>query len=882
MLLASGCAPPDRDAVFAGCPHVETSAGGPLCLRRPDRPLNLRVRLAGARSVDTVQLDGRAVSVDAAAVADGMQFDLAVPVGVSRLTVDVEPPGRWTLILLDDAPEPAIATARAAAPAEPAARGRALRAASVGLEPRPAADVLLEAGHFLHVGGDFEAAAAALQQAADVAERAGAHSRAAAALSVHAYHATERAHRFVDARQALDRMSGLRLGPRRQAELAYMRALLAYNVGDLRSARTHAITSATRATAWADPRAPAYREFEAEVWMALGQRARARAILADLRGGVDALGRPLERAQRLNNHAWVDLLGPIDRPPARDPRPDLLTALELYAGVEQVDPCAIWTTRLNLALAHLKLGESAQARAVLDSRPRPRCGPVDAAWFDLIDARLLLEADPAAAHARYAALGRRAEASGMAEVRWRALVGRGEALEASGRLDDAATAYADAEALLDSRLSVLALIGGGERFLADRGRSARLLVDLLVRRGRPAEALCAARRARRRQLAGLARVGRLGRGAPTDTRWAEALGRYRRARAALEAEAADDWSRSVAELRAVETQRATRLAELDGLLESALATLDGPPTEMGCPPLPSGRELLLAWFPGRGDWLAFAAHTHGVVAGRLDGDPTSTPARLFAPLAHAMRDHLPTAQRVVILATGAVNPVPIHAVPFDGAPLIDAAPVVYGLDLPPSADTRHAEVGGRALVIGDPRSDLRGARREAAAVARTLAAGGWQIERLGGVDARADAVRAALPRVAALHYAGHGEVDPLDQWAGRLPLAGGSWLGIGDVLAAPAVPRRVVLSGCRTGLPVAEALSGGMSFAHAFLLAGAEAVIGTTRDVDDAVAARFSALLYRGSSARPDADVGQAFRAAARALRAEQADRWSDFRLWVP
>src|SRR5438046_7321506 len=92
---------------------------------------------------------------------------------------------------------------------------------------------------------------------------------------------------------------------------------------------------------------------------------------------------------------------------------------------------------------------------------------------------------------------------------WRASLGRGEALEAMHRLDLAAGAYEQAEALLERHSLAIPLGEGRGGFLAQSNRSARLLVDLLVRLGRNADALEAARRARARVLNGVARAMRL-------------------------------------------------------------------------------------------------------------------------------------------------------------------------------------------------------------------------------------------------------------------------------------------------------------------------------------------------------------------------------------
>lgn len=891
-LLTFGCSsPPPRGAEFAGCPHLEaptTLSDAPLiCRRSPEQTVELRVRLPGAQRLVSAKIGDAALSPSAEVVDGALQLDLTVPPTADAVQIDVEPPGRWRLQVVTEQADPALAAARAAAPKDLAARAQALINAARAIGPAGQADLLLEAGHYLHVTGDFDAASAALEQSARAAEQAGLVTRATAAMSVHAYHAIERAHRFPAARAALDRFAQSVRDPRRAAELAYMRGLAAYRGGDLHRARQHLAEAGRVASRWADPRASAYREIAAEVLMALGQRTQALGVAADLRAALDPADRSLAAARRLNNYAWITLLGPVDARPSDDPRPALESALAIYAATpDEADPCAVASTRANLALAQLKLGEHAAAQALVE-RDWPSCGPHIAAWVAIVEARLALARDPIAARARFERLAQRAEAAVLPEVQWQALVGVGEAQLAAGAPAEAITAWQAAEALLDGRLALGALGGDGERFLADRSRSARLLVDLLVQQARPADALCAARRARTRQLAALARVSRLaGLDPAARAKWDAAIGDYRRARAELEAETRDDWQRSADELALLRVQRAERARALQRSLHAAIAALQAAPRQTGCPALPSAEsgERLMLWTRGVRGWIGFLADGATVRVARaptLGASPEAQSSALLAAFGPAFDATLIGARRLVVLATGPVNTIPVHALPWKGRPLVAAVPVVYGVDLPARAPAA-ATAAPTALVIGDPRSDLRAARKEAADVAQALGGAGWKVERLQTVEARGEAVRAALGQAAALHYAGHGEVDPQDQWAGRLPLAEQTWLEVGDVLAAPSVPRRVVLSGCRTGLPAAETLSGGMSFAHAFLIAGSSAVVGATRDVADAAAAAFSAAFYAGEGARPGADPGAAFQRAALAVRGEHPDHWSDFRLWVP
>ena len=110
---------------------------------------------------------------------------------------------------------------------------------------------------------------------------------------------------------------------------------------------------------------------------------------------------------------------------------------------------------------------------------------------------------------------------------------------------------------------------------------------------------------------------------------------------------------------------------------------------------------------------------------------------------------------------------------------------------------------------------------------------GWRAELLDGDAARGQSLRAALGRVDLLHYVGHARSGGPGGWGSRLSLARDDTLEVPDVLALSQVPTTVVLSGCETGVVDPQSLGGGMSLAHAFILAGAQVVVATTHEIGD-------------------------------------------------
>jgi hypothetical protein len=85
-----------------------------------------------------------------------------------------------------------------------------------------------------------------------------------------------------------------------------------------------------------------------------------------------------------------------------------------------------------------------------------------------------------------------------------------------------------------------------------------------------------------------------------------------------------------------------------------------------------------------------------------------------------------------------------------------------------------------------------------------------------------------------LHYVGHARGDG---WDGALALGGDRRARRRRPAVRPRAAATRCSAGCETGLLDPRSHAGGMSLAHALLLAGADAVIATDAVVDDAVAA---------------------------------------------
>src|SRR6185503_15311594 len=105
---------------------------------------------------------------------------------------------------------------------------------------------------------------------------------------------------------------------------------------------------------------------------------------------------------------------------------------------------------------------------------------------------------------------------------------------------------------------------------------------------------------------------------------------------------------------------------------------------------------------------------------------------LLGPFATQIR----AARHVTLLPFGPLGSIDIHALPFDGEPLLAGRSVAWSLDLGGvDAAQAHPPV---ALLVGDPRGDLPAARREVRSIEATLRGshGGWRLELLEGERAR--------------------------------------------------------------------------------------------------------------------------------------------------
>ncbi|WP_438023405.1 CHAT domain-containing protein [Sorangium sp. So ce233] len=895
-------APPLLTVEFAGCAAVRA---GPICELPRDRTVRLWIQ-APRDAVVTVAAGGAAAPARGAEVQGGVLARVRVEDGAPAVIVTAARGGAAATFRLDvDAPEPVPELERAEALRQAGRFDEAeAQLEPLGRDPRPA--VRSQARRKLaRIARARGQAARAVELLVDAIREDRADGRVSDEFKDRftlAYIRVQVEHRLDDARRELDALLPLAPAyPEGRAIAHYFRGLAAAEAADLR-ATLRLFREAAEHTARLgidDYRRDAVERM-AQTLGALGRNGEAVALFRELEAGLPADTDPCRRALLLNNAGWFALrAASTDAADGATPDPAPLfeeaLALSQRPCVEPIDRAHVL---INLALALVERGQPGEAaRRLAEARraPAPPSPRVEA-WRLLLEGRIALASGrPAQALPWFDRLSRLAQDAAFPEAQFEGALGRAEAEDALGRAA-AGASYARAEALLAAWSRSVPLGEGRDTFLGRFERCARLHVDFVLREARLAPGAAAraaevARRSRARLLSSLDWADRVAALAPdARARWEAAVAAYRGARAALDGGTAADWGLPKERHAAAVAARAAEHARLRSALDDALAGLQlGSGAE---PPPPADGELVLVYHPVRDGWAGFAVTAAGARAVALGAvDPRAAPERLGARLLDPFAEEIGRARRVRFAAYGPLDRIDLHALPHAGQPLLARVPVAYGLDLPPRPAAQPSPRS--AVVVGDPRGDLPAARAEAAARAGDLARRGWAVAHLEGQAATHDAVRAAVerPGVSLLHYAGHGVFEGRDGWRSGLPLAGGGWLTVGDILALARVPPVVVLSGCDTARTAELARAEGLGLAQAFAAAGASAVVAAARPVRDALAAELMAALYGGrAGAAPELpgarlfldDVPAALRdVELTLLRAAPDGDWTSFRAIV-
>lgn len=686
--------------------------------------------------------------------------------------------------------------------------------------------------------------------------------------------------RFDEARAALDALPPPSPAyPDAEAQTPYYRGVIGKEAGDYGRALQafEEAEKAARKLGLNDLVLDATRT-QISMLIALGRLSEAAAKMPTVLAAVEQEKVDCKRAELLDNVGYFELVLQPDS--LERTERTLESAIALYRGACP-RPRPLANALTSLAEVKLKSGYPEDARRAVASA-RATLKDAGAAretdWLRLEGQANLAAHRPKEALAAFQDLEKLGADGASLDAAWTAAVGRAQALESLGKLDEAEVAYAEAEKLVARRAITVPLGTGRDTFLSQLADANQREVDFLLRHRSPERAALAARRSRARSLALLRWTDRVdGLSDAERKRWNQAVAAYRKARSEMDASPADP--RALA-------------AKVSAAVDDALSIVSGSAAELSTDapldaPLdaPKPGEVFLVYHPIPEGWAGFAVTSKKTTAATLGAvPPTASDADLAKQLLTPFEAELGRAQRVRILAQGALGERDLHALPWKDKPLVASFPIAYGLDL--GRPTREAPTGvggSSALIVGDPTSNLATARDEAEDVANLLRAKGLTPRLLLQKDATSEAVRGALAlsETSLFHYAGHADFDGPDGWQSGLPLAAGGWLGIGDILVLPRAPEVVVLSGCETA-QATRAL--GLGLAQAFLMAGSESVVASTRKVDDGVARQVMSLFYRSSQVPGVGnDTAAALRDASLAfLKEGQVGDWVSFRVMVP
>jgi CHAT domain-containing protein len=720
-------------------------------------------------------------------------------------------------------------------------------------------------------------------------------------------------HRISAARQALESVDGsVREWDEGRAQLGYYLGRAAALVGNWRVAlRQYQQSDVAAHRLGLDSFRRRTRPLMAEAMQFSGDTHGALATVRDGEASWPAGASACDRADLAANRGWLELLAfrgrerdpttSAERPPlpptttrgaaiadtSAAAGPPMIHVRDYVATVELYErECPksdeLSNAQLNVALAALEVGDLAEVKSrVAALRGQGEVRPYIRVSLLEVEARAALQSkDYLAALERFDELARAATSSASTVALWRAHVGRGDVMVALNREVDAVRAYREAESLLDLQSARIPINIGRASFLADRERSSAALAHVLIKRGEGAPALAVLRHARARALRAVQRQDRLEAltGEPRR-RWESALSQYLAARARVETAAQLAWSTPSSKQAAAAAERDAQEAAARDALDDAFAALAEGGAGSVSEPAPPGRDAALLAFHRSDAELVWAMlQTSETTHLRPLSIPTGgvTDERLADAILRPLVDLLPGIRRLRVLPGGPLAAVDLHALRWEGKPLMARLVVEYAADLSgESRDVAHP-AGRVAAVVSDTRGDLAHAAKEGRQVASALAS--WSPTHLEGDAASRSAIADLLGRATLLHFAGHAQFEKKAAWDSALRLAHDAELRVGDILALARVPEIVVLNGCETARgprrPVADA-----SLAFGFVAAGAQAVIAAVRPVDDRLAEAVATRMYRDAGV-PGWEPVEAFRKAiVEVAEALPGADWKSYRL---
>ncbi|MEL7450111.1 MAG: CHAT domain-containing protein [Pseudomonadota bacterium] len=863
------------DVLYGGCAAVST---GPVCYLPDDNALTLWFS-PPPRSVVTVLVDGvPAAEHHATDAGEGSRHRVTVAPDARELAVvatTADGSARWELAL-DREPLPGWLTEARKDYRErrlDAAQRRVQSALADREEDRFEGYALGLLGRIARRQDDSATAKTNLENAVTAHLAAGRYSEAFNDASVLAYTWLRNDRNFAAARQSLASTGDFAQAPAESRYYAaYYDGLIELEAGNARAALPGLRSAAhiARAMGWNRLRLSAEQALATQL-QNLGRYEDARALLEQWRGALPDDLTPCERANFLTNTGWAALLMLEAGRAAEDPTPVLREAL--LQNEASCSRLATSNARINLALAHLHAGRPADAQALLQEIAAQEGTPdlrVALWWHDIAGRVALASGDARTALERFNELEGLARLTLSGDAQWRAAVRKALLYAEQRNTTEALRQFAVARALRDDDLLRVPMDEGRNYVLAMRARGFHAQMSLLLNSGLHRDAMRLLRNEHAAELRLLAPVA--GERLAAEGFYAQ----YERSRQHMLSLVDSLWTLPVDELEAAEREIAAQEKALRDRLDVLLSDTAAVRQTKDAPDPPQGQVLVALHQSGDVWWLL--TQRGQAATARVLPCSLSKPDAMGRCVLDAVWPETQSAETIAFLVPAALDEVAFHALTVDGQALIDSVGVVYQVETGGPA-TKETSAPASALLVADPAGRLPAARREAKRLRSELSAdGNWALQLLEGRDATLASVRSALSDATLFHFAGHAQHAGPAGWNSHLALARGDTLGVTDILALPAVPPMVVLSGCETGRQVRPHTAASIGLAQAFIARGSHWVVATTRPVDDQAAAVLTTAFYEHWD--NGAGVAAAFRSAQQELKTSRpASDWAAFRL---
>ncbi|TQV87940.1 CHAT domain-containing protein [Aliikangiella coralliicola] len=432
----------------------------------------------------------------------------------------------------------------------------------------------------------------------------------------------------------------------------------------------------------------------------------------------------------------------------------------------------------------------------------------------------------------------------------KALVGIAKAHEGKGEADSAIVYYERAEQLVFNNTLSIPVTGSQPEFLASKVNFSYRYVDLLSRSGKMREALEKARKFRSHWLSSIFKMNQLAVGNLAQNReWITLVSRIKRLRKSIIAQQTLEWSLPFDQIdnanRLLEEQKlklATLFDESVRLVNSANLSTEfhfGEPKE---------NELFLFFYPITNGWIGFSYEQTEMKSHliQLNENQSANHAQMASEWVDVFSQSIDEAKTVIVFPFGEMKSVDFRTIPYKDANLFRYKNVLYGVDLKRlqlGKDRDH--ISNQSLIVANSLGDLKETELEAKSIENFIARKNWRSKTLTNEETVIEEVKQKLQEVQHFHYAGHvfSTEDYLSQY--QIPLTKNVNLNSTDILMLKRVPRWVVLSACNSSTPGRMTSTESLGLAHAFVIAGSEQVIATSKPVADKQAKLLMTQFYQ-------------------------------------